>query len=338
MEYKAAVITMSDKGAQGLREDTAGDAVAAILEKNEWQIAYRNLIPDDMEQIKGELIKCADSLGVTLVVTTGGTGFSMRDVTPEATLAVVDRQVPGIPEAMRAESMKITPMGMLSRAAAGLRKRTLIINLPGSRKAASECLEAVIKPIRHGVEVLLGEAGDCAAMHLPNAANAGNAGNLGHTNESGKAGEGIMKAEGIVKAVCISEKKGEQKHEIAEAYLKTDHGIEGDAHAGNWHRQVSLLAAESVAKVQKSLDFTLKNGDFAENILTEGIVLHQLPVGTRIQIGAAEGEVTQIGKECHHGCAIRELAGDCVMPREGIFIKILKSGKVKAGDTIKILQ
>lgn len=356
MEYKAAVITMSDKGAQGLREDTAGDAVAAILEENGWHISYRTLIPDEMEQIKSELIKCADELAITLVVTTGGTGFSLRDVTPEATLAVIDREVRGIPEAMRAESMKITPMGMLSRAAAGLRKQTLIINLPGSRKAAGECLEAVIKPIRHGVEVLVGEASDCAAMHLKNTP-AGNvkgvmqAENTDHAvavadaaDGSGQKGEGIMKAEhivageGIVKAVCISEKKGEQKHEIAEGFLKTDHGIEGDAHAGNWHRQVSLLAAESVAKVQKSLDFPLKNGDFAENILTEGIVLHQLPVGTKMQIGAAEGEVTQIGKECHHGCAIRELAGDCVMPREGIFIKILKSGKVKAGDTIKIYR
>lgn len=310
MEYRAAVITMSDKGAQGLREDTAGDAVVEILQANGWEVVYRTLIPDDMEQIKSELIKCADELKVTLVTTTGGTGFSMRDVTPEATLAVVDREVRGIPEAMRAESMKITPMGMLSRAAAGLRKQTLIINLPGSKKAASECLEAVIKPIKHGVEVLLGEAVDCATMHMT----------------------------GTVKAVCISEKKGEQKHEIEEAYLKVDHGIEGDAHAGNWHRQVSLLAAESVAKVQKALDFTLKNGDFAENILTEGIVLHTLPVGTRLQIGDAEGEVTQIGKECHHGCAIRELAGDCVMPREGIFIKILKAGRVKAGDAIKVLQ
>lgn len=309
MEYRAAIITMSDKGSQGLRADTAGDAVVDILEKNGWSVEYRTLIPDDMEQIKEQLIKCADDLRVTLVATTGGTGFSMRDVTPEATLAVVDREVRGIPEAMRAESMKITPMGMLSRAAAGLRKQTLIINLPGSRKAASECLEAVIKPIKHGVEVLLGEAGDCAAMHLT----------------------------GRVKAVCISEKKGVQKHDIGEAYLRADHGIEGDAHAGKWHRQVSLLAAESVAKVQKSLDFRLKEGDFAENILTEGIELFTLPVGTRMKIGEAEGEVTQIGKECHHGCAIRELAGDCVMPREGIFIKVLKSGKVKTGDEIKIL-
>ena len=301
---------MSDKGSQGLREDTAGDAVVRILEENGWKIEYRTMIPDDMEQIKAELVKCADELKVTLVATTGGTGFSMRDVTPEATLAVVDREVRGIPEAMRAESMKITPMGMLSRAAAGLRKQTLIINLPGSRKAASECLEAVIKPIKHGVEVLLGEAGDCAAIHLP---------------------------KGKVKAVCISEEKGVQKHEVDEVYLKVDHGIVGDAHAGNWHRQVSLLAAESIAKTQKALDYKLANGDFAENIVTEGLVLFTLPVGTKLQIGEAEGEITQIGKECHKGCAIRELAGDCVMPREGIFIKVIKPGKVKPGDDIKVL-
>lgn len=141
-----------------------------------------------------------------------------------------------------------------------------------------------------------------------------------------------------VKAVCISEKKGEQKHPVEEALLKVDHGIVGDAHAGNWHRQVSLLAAESVEKVQKALDFPLKSGDFAENILTEGIELFTLPIGTKLQIGEALGEVTQIGKECHQGCAIRELAGDCVMPREGIFVKVLKEGAVKAGDEIKVIQ
>lgn len=141
-----------------------------------------------------------------------------------------------------------------------------------------------------------------------------------------------------VKAVCISEKKGEQKHPVEEALLKVDHGIVGDAHAGNWHRQVSLLATESVEKVQKALDFPLKSGDFAENILTEGIELFTLPIGTKLQIGEALGEVTQIGKECHQGCAIRELAGDCVMPREGIFVKVLKEGTVKAGDEIKVIQ
>ena len=140
-----------------------------------------------------------------------------------------------------------------------------------------------------------------------------------------------------VKDVCISEKKGEQKHPVDEVLLKVDHGIVGDAHAGNWHRQVSLLAAESVAKVQKALNFELKSGDFAENILTEGIELFTQPIGTKLQIGEAVGEVTQIGKECHQGCAIRELAGDCVMPREGIFVKVLKEGKVKAGDEIKVI-
>lgn len=140
-----------------------------------------------------------------------------------------------------------------------------------------------------------------------------------------------------VKDVCISEKKGEQKHPVDEVLLKVDHGIVGDAHAGNWHRQVSLLAAESVAKVQKALNFELKSGDFAENILTEGIELFTLPIGTKLQIGEAVGEVTQIGKECHQGCVIRELAGDCVMPREGIFVKVLKEGKVKAGDEIKVI-
>lgn len=141
-----------------------------------------------------------------------------------------------------------------------------------------------------------------------------------------------------VKDVCISEKKGEQKHPVDEVLLKVDHGIVGDAHAGNWHRQVSLLAAESVAKVQKALNFELKSGDFAENILTEGIELFTLPIGTKLRIGGAVGEVTQIGKECHQGCAIRELAGDCVMPREGIFIKVLKEGTVKAGDAIKVIE
>ena len=162
MEYRAAVITMSDKGSQGLREDTAGDAVVRILEENGWKIEYRTMIPDDMEQIKAELVKCADELKVTLVATTGGTGFSMRDVTPEATLAVVDREVRGIPEAMRAESMKITPMGMLSRAAAGLRKQTLIINLPGSPKACMESMDVFLDTIPHAMGLLRNEVQDCA--------------------------------------------------------------------------------------------------------------------------------------------------------------------------------
>ncbi len=143
---------------------------------------------------------------------------------------------------------------------------------------------------------------------------------------------------GKVLAICISEKKGEQKKPIEEAVFIENHGIEGDAHAGDWHRQVSLLATESVDKVQKNIDFLLKEGDFAENILTEGVELFTIPVGTDLKIGEVLCQVTQIGKECHHGCAIREAAGDCVMPREGIFVKVLSGGKVKAGDLIEIIN
>lgn len=162
MNYTAAVLTVSDKGARGRREDTSGPAVRALLEENGWDVIYTAIIPDELEQIKSELIKCADELGINLVLTTGGTGFSPRDVTPEATLAAAEREAPGIPEAMRAESMKITPRGCLSRSAAGLRGRTLIVNLPGSEKAARENLLAVLPPLRHGVEMLLsGGSADC---------------------------------------------------------------------------------------------------------------------------------------------------------------------------------
>lgn len=306
MSYTAAVITISDKGAVGLREDTSGPALCAALEAQGWEIVHRSIIPDELELIKAELIRCADTLHVCLALTTGGTGFSQRDITPEATLAVLARRTPGLPEAMRAQSMKITPRGMLSRGEAGIRGNTLILNLPGSKKAALECLGAVCGVLKHGVDILLGEAGECASK-------------------------------GRVLAVCISERKGEQKHEVDVVHLRADHGIEGDAHAGNWHRQVSLLGKESVVKIQEKVDFTLKSGDFAENILTEGLLLYDLPVGTRLQIGNALVAVTQIGKECHHGCPIREAAGDCIMPREGVFAKVLVSGDVRAGDEIAIV-
>ena len=140
-----------------------------------------------------------------------------------------------------------------------------------------------------------------------------------------------------IAAICISEIRGIQKHEIPEAYLRAGHGIEGDAHAGSWHRQVSLLSVDSVAKLQEKLDFELKHGAFAENILVEGMAVHTLPVGTRLRIGEALCEVTQIGKECHSDCAIRKAAGDCVMPREGIFVKVLESGRIAKGDAIEVL-
>lgn len=164
MSYTAAVITVSDKGFRGEREDTSGPNLCAILKDKGFQVVYTSVVPDEAEQIKAELIKCADELGVALVLTTGGTGFSPRDITPEATLEVVERPTPGIPEAMRAESMRITPKGCLSRSAAGIRKRSLIINLPGSKKASQENILAVIDPVEHGLEMLLGEgSADCAA-------------------------------------------------------------------------------------------------------------------------------------------------------------------------------
>ncbi len=139
--------------------------------------------------------------------------------------------------------------------------------------------------------------------------------------------------------VCISDRKGIQKTPTDQIEMRPEWGIEGDAHAGEWHRQVSLLAQESVDRLQGLLtQIKLKPGDFGENIVTEGIVLFELPVGTKMKIGTALAEVTQIGKECHMGCAIRQAAGDCVMPREGIFVKILEPGTAKKGDIIEILD
>lgn len=143
---------------------------------------------------------------------------------------------------------------------------------------------------------------------------------------------------GKVVAVCISGVRGIQKTPIPEGMLQVDWGMIGDAHGGTWHRQVSLLGVESVAKVQGAVAFSLTPGAFAENILTEGICLYELPVGTRLRLGEALVEVTQIGKTCHHDCAIRKAAGDCVMPREGIFVKVLESGRVRPGDTVSVMK
>ena len=168
MNKKAAVITVSDKGSKGLREDTSGPSLVSILEENGWEVAYTSIIPDEKYEIEKELIKCSDDLNMALVLTTGGTGFSPRDITPEATLSVIDKETPGIPEVMRAESMKITPHGCLSRCASGIRRSTLIVNLPGSRKASKENLMAVIGPIEHGVKMIQSAgSADCAENGVP---------------------------------------------------------------------------------------------------------------------------------------------------------------------------
>lgn len=138
-----------------------------------------------------------------------------------------------------------------------------------------------------------------------------------------------------VVSVCISEKKGTKKHPVAEISLRPHHGIVGDAHAGDWHRQVSLLANESVDRMRKE-GLTLAAGDFAENILTEGLTLRTLPVGTVLRAGEVQLEVTQIGKECHNDCEIRRLTGMCVMPTDGIFAVVLNEGVIRPGDQIEV--
>ncbi|PLX96603.1 MAG: MOSC domain-containing protein [Desulfuromonas sp.] len=137
-------------------------------------------------------------------------------------------------------------------------------------------------------------------------------------------------------AVCLSENKGERKKEVEQAEFRINHGIVGDAHAGDWHRQVSLLAKESIQKMQ-ALGLDVDNGDFAENLTTEGIELPKLPIGSRLRAGDVLLEITQIGKECHNRCAIYYQAGDCVMPKEGIFAKVLQEGIIKPGDGLELL-
>ena len=134
-------------------------------------------------------------------------------------------------------------------------------------------------------------------------------------------------------AVCLSANKGERKTPVEQVLLRENHGIVGDAHAGDWHRQVSMLAQESIEKMQR-MGLSVSAGDFAENITTQGIDLPSLPIGTVLHVGETILEVTQIGKECHTRCAIYQQAGDCVMPKEGIFVKVLRGGTVEPGDAI----
>jgi molybdenum cofactor synthesis domain-containing protein len=164
MDYTALIITVSDRCFSGEREDLSGPALQTFLKENGFTLLPPVLVPDEREQIEAALL-AACAADAALVLTTGGTGFARRDVTPEATLAVVEKQVPGIPEAMRAASMRITPRAMLSRAAAGIRGRTLILNLPGSPRAALENLEPVLPAVLHGLKMLRSDgANDCGKL------------------------------------------------------------------------------------------------------------------------------------------------------------------------------
>ncbi|MEA5059916.1 MAG: MogA/MoaB family molybdenum cofactor biosynthesis protein [Candidatus Pelethousia sp.] len=159
--YRIAIITASDKGAKGEREDVSGQVIRDMC-RNFAQVSSYEVLADERDLLAAALIKLCDTDLADVVFTTGGTGFSPRDVTPEATLDVVERLAPGIPEAMRARSLQVTNRAMLTRAVAGIRKGTLIINLPGSPKAVRECLEVILPALPHGVDILRGNAGECA--------------------------------------------------------------------------------------------------------------------------------------------------------------------------------
>lgn len=159
--YRVGIITSSDKGAAGEREDLSGPAIETMLPSGLYQVVSYRILPDEMEELKGEMIRLSDEEQCDLILTTGGTGFSPRDITPEATLAVCDRMAPGIAEAIRAYSLAITKRAMLSRAVSGMRGKTLIINLPGSPKAVKEALEYILDTLPHGIDILTGKAGEC---------------------------------------------------------------------------------------------------------------------------------------------------------------------------------
>jgi molybdopterin adenylyltransferase len=159
--FTVGILTISDKGAAGDRQDRSGQAIREILSSMDVSIVNYDIVPDEKDLIVEKLIKWVDEDGLDVVFTTGGTGLTPRDVTPEATLSVVDKIVPGFAEAMRVESLKKTPMAMLSRAVAGTRGKCLIINLPGSPKAVRECLEVILPALSHAVETLKGQAGEC---------------------------------------------------------------------------------------------------------------------------------------------------------------------------------
>ncbi len=160
--FTVGILTISDKGSQGLRDDASGPAIREMLAGTGAEVKLYEIVPDEKDAIGGKLIEWADTSRIDLILTTGGTGLAPRDITPEATLAVVEKIVPGISEAMRAESIRKTPHGMLSRGVCGIMGKTLIINLPGSPKAVRECLEVALPAIAHAIETVRGEVSDCA--------------------------------------------------------------------------------------------------------------------------------------------------------------------------------
>ncbi|MGL5646803.1 MAG: MogA/MoaB family molybdenum cofactor biosynthesis protein [Clostridium sp.] len=160
--YTLGIITSSDSGYQGKREDLSGKVIEEIAKEHNFKVEKYIMLPDDKEMLKNEMINMADNLKIELVLTTGGTGFSKRDITPEATKEVIEREALGIPEAVRAYSLTLTKRAMLSRATAGIRKETLIVNMPGSPKACREIMEYLIEELKHGIDIMKGRTGECA--------------------------------------------------------------------------------------------------------------------------------------------------------------------------------
>ena len=302
---QVSIITVSDSAYQGTRTDESGPALVALLTETGYAPLPPIIVPDAWTAIETAITHAADALRTPLILSTGGTGFAPRDITPEVTDSLIEREVPGIAEEMRRVGRTITARAILSRGISGIRGKSLILNLPGSPKAATENLKSVLDVLPHALDILSEQAKNCAA--------------------------------GTVLSIHTSTKKGTQKQPVLTAKLIANHGIAGDAHADGGMRQISLLASEDAKKIKKNIP-DLAPGAFAENILTEGIDLSILPLGTKFQIGTAVCEITQIGKDCHDdGCVIRQTAGVCVMPTKGVFARVIKDGEVQAGDRIFVL-
>lgn len=300
--YQVSIITVSDSVFAGRGTDESGPQLKNLMESHGFQVAEMVVVPDQWEKIEKAIGHASDTLKVALVLTTGGTGFSKRDITPEVTKHLIEKEVPGIAEEMRRISREITSRAILSRGVSGIRGDSLIVNLPGSPRAAVENITAVLSMLPHGLDILQDKRKNCAS--------------------------------GTVLSIHTSGEKGVKKNPVTHAQFVADYGIQGDAHAGCPIRQVSLLAVEDTEEMRKFLPH-LEAGAMAENVLTQGFDFSLLEIGSQIQIGKALCVVSQIGKDCHNaGCAIKQSVGVCAMPQKGIFVKVIQGGKVGAGDPI----